>query len=101
MTNYERHLFSELVDVNYEIETGNHKPIVRMALITRYSQIVRSLEDSMGVKEYRDYIDGMRRMFAPVGGYGMRAPRKWSVCTLRFNKMWPGKTRPLSLSKQN
>ena len=48
MTNYERHLFSELLDVNYEIECGGYKPLVKMALIKRYSEIVAQLEDSMG-----------------------------------------------------
>jgi hypothetical protein len=66
MTQYESHLFNELLDVNHEIETGGHSSIVKMALITRYSQIVAQLEDSMGVNEYRNFIGGMRQLFAPA-----------------------------------
>jgi len=70
MTNYESFLFSDLLDVNYEISTGDHKPVVKLALIKRYSEIVAQLEDSMGGAEWRNFISTGRQMFAPEGGYG-------------------------------
>ena len=76
MTNYERHLFSELVDVNWEINKGGHNSIVKMALISRYSQIVAQLEDSMGVTEWKKFMAMGKEMFAPVGGYGDESPEE-------------------------
>ena len=32
--------------------------------------------DDMGRAEYRAYVNGMRRMFAPVGGYGDESPEE-------------------------
>lgn len=70
MTNYESFLFSELLDVNYEISTGDHKPVVKLALIKRYSEIVAQLEDSMGAAEWKNFLAMGRGMFTPAGGYG-------------------------------
>ena len=76
MTNYERHLFSELVDVNWEINKSEHNSIVKMALISRYSQIVAQLEDSMGVAEWRNFMEMGKEMYASMGGYWDKRPEE-------------------------
>ena len=64
MTNYEQHLFSELLDVNYELETGEHNSVVIVALLNRYSQIVAQLEDSMGEDEWKSFVGKGKQMFS-------------------------------------
>ena len=64
MTNYEQNLFSELLDVNYELETGKHNSVVTVALLNRYSQIVASLEDSMGEDEWKNFVGKGKQMFS-------------------------------------
>ncbi len=64
MTNYEQHLFSELLDVNYELETGEHNSVVIVALLNRYSQIVAQLEDSMGEDEWKSFVGMGKKMFS-------------------------------------
>ena len=64
MTNYEQHLFSELLDVNYELETGDHNSVVRVALLNRYTQIVASLEDSMGEDKWKTFVNMGKQMFS-------------------------------------
>ena len=64
MTSYESHLFNELLDVNYEIKTGNHNSIIKMALITRYSQLVASLEDSLGEAAWKAFVSTGKKMFS-------------------------------------
>lgn len=76
MTNYERSLFSELVEVNWRMDNGNYDVIIKAALLSRYHEIVSQLEDSMGRDEWRSYIRGMRQMFAPKGGYGDESPEE-------------------------
>jgi hypothetical protein len=75
MNNYESGLLRELVDVNYEM-SQNHNPIVKKALLSRYHEIQSELIDSMGEREYKDYIGMMRQMFAPKGGYGDESPEE-------------------------
>ena len=70
MTTYEMHLFSELLDVNYEINNGGHNSLVRSALLSRYSQLVAQLEASIGEAEWKNLMASGRRMFTPKGGYG-------------------------------
>jgi hypothetical protein len=36
----------------------------------------KELEDDMGKDEYNRYVNGMRQMFAPVGGYGDESPEE-------------------------
>jgi hypothetical protein len=36
----------------------------------------KELEDDMGKNEYNRYINGMRQMFAPKGGYGDESPEE-------------------------
>jgi hypothetical protein len=67
MTIYERSLFQELIDINYEIESGNHNKIVKIALLNDYHRLQQELISSMGRQEWDSYIKGMREMFAPKG----------------------------------
>ena len=76
MTNYERHVFSELLDVNYEISTGNHNSLIKSVLLNRYSLLVAQLEDSMGTAAWREFGAVGKKMFAPKGGYGDESPEE-------------------------
>lgn len=69
MTDYQRQLFSKLVDLNWESKK-DYDQIIKNALINEYFRVEEELMDDMGRAEYRAYVDGFRRMFAPVGGYG-------------------------------
>ena len=69
LTGYQRQLFSELVNLNWE--TNQEYPqTVKTALINEYWRVRKELEDDMGRDNYNQYINGMKQMFAPVGGYG-------------------------------
>ena len=74
MNSYEAFLFNQLLEVNYEIEAGNHKSLVKLSLINTYSKLVAQLEDSMGEAEWKQFRETGRQMFAPVGGYGDESP---------------------------
>ena len=76
MNNYERRLFSQLLEVNYRIKTGDYDSIIKTALTTHYRYLEDQIKDSMGKDEYKAYVDGMRKMFAPVGGYGDESPEE-------------------------
>ena len=65
MTDYQRQLFSKLIDLNWESKK-NYDQIIKNALINEYFRVEEELMEDMGRKEYREYVDGMRRMFAPV-----------------------------------
>jgi hypothetical protein len=68
MTNYEQKLFSDLLDVNWMIEENKaNKDLVRFLEIA-YHKIQDDLRESMGDKEYREYIRMGREMFAPAKG---------------------------------
>ena len=68
MTNYEQKLFSDLLDVNWMIEENKaNKDLVRFLEIA-YHKIQDDLRESMGDKEYREYIRMGREMFAPARG---------------------------------
>lgn len=70
MTQYESNLFSELLDVNYELETGEHNSVVMASLLNRYSQIVEQLEESMGKSNWRNFIGKGKQMFGEELSYG-------------------------------
>ena len=75
LTGYQRQLFSELVNLNWE--TNQEYPqTVKTALINEYWRVRKELEDDMGRDEYDRYINGMRQMFAPKGGYGDESPEE-------------------------
>ena len=65
LTGYQSQLFSELISLNWEMDQDYPKA-VKTALLNEYWRVRRELEDDMGRKEYNDYIDGMRQMFAPA-----------------------------------
>ena len=65
LTDYQRQLFSKLVDLNWEA-TQNHSHLVKAAIIGEYWRVREELMDDMGGDEYHKYVDGMRKMFAPA-----------------------------------
>ena len=65
MTDYQRQLLSKLIDLNWE-SSKNYDQIVKNALINEYFRIEDELIEDMGREEYRAYMDGFRKMFAPV-----------------------------------
>jgi hypothetical protein len=75
LTGYQRQLFSELVSLNWETDQ-NYPQTVKTALINEYWRVRKELEDDMGKDEYSRYINGMRQMFAPKGGYGDESPEE-------------------------
>ena len=64
MTNYERELFSDLLSVNMLIDEQENKEVARF-LAVAYYKIRQELIDSMGEREYNDFIRMGREMFAP------------------------------------
>jgi hypothetical protein len=75
LTGYQRQLFSELVNLNWETDQ-NYPQTVKTALINEYWRVRKELEDDMGKVEYDRYINGMKQMFAPKGGYGDESPEE-------------------------
>ena len=65
MTDYQRQLFSKLIDLNWEADQ-NYPQIVKNALINEYFRVEDNLKELMGREEYRAYVEGMRQMFAPA-----------------------------------
>ncbi len=65
LTDYQRQLFSKIVNLNWEIDQ-DYPQIVKNALINEYFRVEEELMDNMGRVEYREYINGMRQMFAPA-----------------------------------
>ena len=69
LTDYQRQLFSELVSLAWEMDQ-DYPRAVKTALTNEYWRVRKELEEDMGKDEYNRYINGMKQMFAPVGGYG-------------------------------
>jgi hypothetical protein len=67
MTNYQRKLFSDLVNVNMLIDEQENKEVARFLSIAYY-KIQEELSDDMGRSEYQDFMKKGREMFAPVQG---------------------------------
>ena len=65
MTNYQRQLFSKLIDLNWEADQ-DYPQIVKNALVNEYFRVEDNLKELMGREEYRAYVEGMRQMFAPA-----------------------------------
>ena len=67
LTDYQRQLFSRLMDHNAEFETAVNAKDSRLALVSarNYIDVENELKDEMGPNEYRQYMDRMRQMFAP------------------------------------
>jgi hypothetical protein len=68
LTDYQRQLFNDLVNLNWEINQCNsgYNETVMNALITQYWKVRDGLIEDMGRDKYNDYIGGMRQMFAPA-----------------------------------
>ena len=64
MTDYQRQLFGQILDVNYEIEVGDYGPVVMEALKYRLDSLQMMMEEDMGVKEWAEWKEGGRKMFA-------------------------------------
>jgi hypothetical protein len=67
MTTYEHELFSDLLSVNMLIDEQENKEVARFLTIAYY-KIRQDLIDSMGEREYNDFIRIGRQMFAPAKG---------------------------------
>lgn len=65
MTDYQRQLFSDLVDLNWEADQ-DYPQIVKNALVNEYFRVESDLKELMGEEGYRVYVEGMRQMFAPA-----------------------------------
>lgn len=68
MTDHQRHLFSQLVDLAWEADNTANSPLVRDLARNAYWDTKQELMEDMGKDEYERYVDGMRRMFAPKLG---------------------------------
>jgi hypothetical protein len=67
MTNYERQLFSDLLEVNMLLDDPKNKEVSRFLAIA-YHKIQDELRDEMGHNEYAMFIRQGREMFAPAQG---------------------------------
>jgi hypothetical protein len=63
MTNYQRELFNEMLDVNWELNVSTHNPVVVKALHYRMNQLEELMGDHMGEKEWQDWKNRGREMF--------------------------------------
>jgi hypothetical protein len=66
MTNFQRHLFNEILDVSWELNVGDYNEIVLRALQQRINHLEEQLEEDMGVEEWRNFKEQGKRMFAPA-----------------------------------
>lgn len=66
MTNFQRQLFNEILDVSWELNVGDYNEIVLRALQQRINHLEEQLEEDMGVEEWRNFKEQGKRMFAPA-----------------------------------
>ena len=66
LTDYQRNLFSEILDVSWELNEGDYNEIVQRALQQRINHLEEQLEEDMGVEEWRNFKEQGKRMFAPA-----------------------------------
>jgi hypothetical protein len=66
MTDYQRQLFSKLVDANWEADNTINSPFLRDLARNEYWRVKEELIEVMGKDEYKMYVEGMRQMFAPA-----------------------------------
>ena len=77
MTNYQIKLFSNLVDLNWEMNNSDYNQTVKNALMAQYFNVMEMLKEDMGAAEFREYIRMGREMFTPAdGGYGDESPEE-------------------------
>ena len=65
LTDFQRQLFGQLVDVAWEMDQ-EYPPIVKTALSTQYWKVQEELMEDMGTENYIEYVSKMRQMFAPA-----------------------------------
>lgn len=64
MTDYQRQLFSQMLDVNWELEVGDYGPVVMEALKYKLDSLEMMMEEDMGVEEWSGWKENGRKMFA-------------------------------------
>jgi hypothetical protein len=64
MTDHARRLFSDLLDVNWQIELNKDNAELNKFLNVAYTSILNQLREEMGENEYIQYIKKGRDMFA-------------------------------------
>jgi hypothetical protein len=71
MTNEQSVIFRKVLDTNWEVkelsEAGKWAEALEKS--KEHHAAVKELKESMGEKEYNNFIETGRKMFAPVGGY--------------------------------
>lgn len=71
MTNEQSVIFRKVLDSNWEVkelsEAGKWTEALEKS--KEHQAAVKELKESMGEKEYNNFINMGRKMFAPVGGY--------------------------------
>jgi hypothetical protein len=66
LTGYQHQLFSNLVNLNWEIDHGGYNKTVQDALVEQYWKVRQELIDDMGEVEFKEYMRMGREMFAPA-----------------------------------
>lgn len=66
MTGYQQQLFSDLVNLNWELNNGNYPAVVKDAIVEQYWKLKEELMNDMGAAEFREYMRMGREMFAPA-----------------------------------
>lgn len=69
-------LFSQLVDINWELNNVDYPKTIKFALTEQYWKIKNELIDEMGIDAFNNFIEQGRRMFAPKDGYGDESPEE-------------------------
>jgi hypothetical protein len=64
LTDYQRQLFSRLVEASWEADNTANSPLMRDLARNEYWRLKRELMDDMGVDAYNDYVEKGRQMFA-------------------------------------
>jgi hypothetical protein len=64
MTDHARRLFSDLLDVNWQIELNKDNAELNKFLNVAYTSILDQIREEMGANEYKKFIGEARKMFA-------------------------------------
>jgi hypothetical protein len=64
MTNYEREIFSKLLDVSWEMDKKEHSKLIKEALSVYYWKLKDDLKESMGENEFNNFIAKGTEMFS-------------------------------------
>lgn len=63
MTNYEREIFSKLLDVSWEMDKKEHSKLIKDALFSYYFKLRDELIESMGWEKYKEFVEQGQSMF--------------------------------------